>query len=131
MNPPARPPLVIRHAAVDSGKLQLARTFRRRPTAAEATAWQILRSRALFGLKFRRQQILAGFIVDFYCAERRLALELDGGVHDDPAQRAYDDARHEALARLSIRVLRIRNHDVHEQVLRDLLEPYAGPERRR
>jgi leucyl-tRNA synthetase len=131
MSHPARPPRVIRRADVDSNKLQLARRFRRAPTAVEAVAWQILRDRALCGLKFRRQQVIAGFIVDFYCPSQRLVLELDGGVHDDPTQREHDRTRTEALRQLSIRVLRVPNHDVHEQALRDLLQPYARTERSR
>lgn len=131
MSHPARPPRVIRRADIDSNKLQLARRFRQVPTEAEAAAWQILRDRALFGLKFRRQQLIAGFIVDFYCPSQRLVLELDGGVHDDPNQREHDHNRSQVLTRLSIRVLRLPNQAVHEQVLRDLLAPYARAERGR
>lgn len=131
MSHPARPPPVLRHADIDSNKLRLARRFRQAPTAAEATAWHILRDRAIFGLKFRRQQIIAGFIVDFYCPAQRLVLELDGGAHDDPTQRERDLDRTQALRRLSIRVLRVPNHLVHEQALRVLLEPYARPDRAR
>ena len=123
----ARPPSIIRYAAIDSSKLQLAKSFRGRPTPAEAAAWEILRGRAILGLKFRRQQIIAGFIVDFYCASARLVLELDGGVHEDPVQRAHDRVRGEVLARHAVRVLRIPNRDVQEAVLRDLLAPYARP----
>ena len=130
MSHPARP-RVVRRADIDAHKLQLARRFRRAPTAVEAVAWQIFRDRALCGLKLRRQQIIAGFIVDFYCPSQRLVLELDGGVHDDPTQREHDQARTEVLRQLSIRVLRVPNHDVHEQALRDLLQPYARPERSR
>lgn len=131
MSHPARPPRVIRHADIDSNKLRLARRFRQAPTAAEAAAWQILRDRAIFGLKFRRQQIIAGFLVDFYCPAQRLVLELDGGVHDDPTQREHDLDRTQILRQLSIRVLRVPNHDIHAQALRDLLEPYARPGRTR
>jgi very-short-patch-repair endonuclease len=127
----ARPPRVIRRADIDSNKLQLARRLRKAATEAEAAAWQLLRDRALFGLKFRRQQLIAGFVVDFYCSSQRLVLELDGGVHDDPDQRERDRIRTEALRQLSIRVLRVPNHEVHEQALRDLLQPYARPERSR
>ena len=128
---PAPPPPVTRRAAIDARKLARARSFRRQPTLAEATAWSLLRGRQLLGLKFRRQQVIAGFIVDFYCPSQRLVLELDGGVHDDPTQREHDQARTEILRQLSIRVLRVPNHDVHEQALRDLLQPYARPERSR
>lgn len=122
-----RPAHLIVHADIDARKLALARAFRRAPTVAEAAAWRILRDRGLFGLKFRRQQVIAGFIVDFYCASARLALELDGGVHDDPEPRAYDASRRQALASHAVRVLRLHNRDVHEQGLRDLLAPYARP----
>src|ERR1700679_2709075 len=98
MSHPARPPRVVRHADIDSNKLRLARRFRQAPTAAEATAWQILRDRAIFGLKFRRQQLIAGFIVDFYCPAQRLVLELDGGAHDDPTQRERDLDRSQILS---------------------------------
>jgi very-short-patch-repair endonuclease len=131
MSHPARPPRLIRRADIDSNKLQLARRFRRAPTVVEATAWQILRNRALCGLKFRRQQVIAGFVVDFYCPSQRLVLELDGGVHDDPTQREHDRERTEVFRQLAIRVLRVPNHVVHEQALRDLLQPYARPERSR
>jgi very-short-patch-repair endonuclease len=131
MSHSSRPPRVLRHADIDANKLKLAKRFRQAPTDAEATAWQILRDRAIFGLKFRRQQLIAGFVVDFYCPSQRLVLELDGGVHDDPARRERDRVRTEALRQLSIRVLRVPNHHVHEQALRDLLEPFARPVRAR
>jgi very-short-patch-repair endonuclease len=131
MTHPARPPRVIRRTDTDSNKLDRARRFRKAPTAAEAVAWKILRDRAVYGLKFRRQQLIAGFIVDFYCPSQRLVLELDGGVHHDPTQREHDVTRSQVLRRLSIRVVRLPNHAVHEQALRDLLAPYARPERSR
>src|SRR6202789_3437162 len=109
MSHPARPPRVVRHADIDSNKLRLARRFRQAPTAAEATAWQILRDRAIFGLKFRRQQLIAGFIVDFYCPAQRLVLELDGGAHDDPTQRERDLDRSQILSREPDFASRTRN----------------------
>src|ERR1700679_2810851 len=98
MSHSARPPRVVRHADIDSNKLRLARRFRQAPPAAEATAWQILRDRAIFGLTFRRQQLIAGFIVDFYCPAQRLVLELPGGAHDDPTQRERDLDRSQILS---------------------------------
>ena len=61
------------------------------------------------GLKFRRQQVIAGFIVDFYCASRRLALELDGAPHDHPDHAEHDARRTQALQKRAIHVLRLRN----------------------
>ncbi len=59
-------------------KVALAKGNRHDPTAAEAAAWVLLRDRRCLGLKFRRQHVIRGFIVDFYCAELRLAVEVDG-----------------------------------------------------
>jgi len=98
-----------------------ARALRKQPTPAEAAAWELLRNRRCLGLKFRRQQAIGSFVVDFYCAELRTALELDGGVHDDPGQREYDRLRDAALARLGVTILRVRNEDVSLEYLRRLL----------
>jgi very-short-patch-repair endonuclease len=116
---------VTQGAAIDARKLVLARSFRRQPTPAEAAAWRLLRGRAILGLKFRRQQVVAGFIVDFYCPSLRLVLELDGGVHDDPAQVERDTLRTHALSRRALDVVRIRNDQVSEHRLRELLAPYS------
>lgn len=75
----------------------------------------------MLGLKFRRQQLVAGFLTDFYCAELRLVLELDGGVHEDPAQVEYDARRTQILTNLAIDVVRIPNAHVSGPALRDLL----------
>jgi very-short-patch-repair endonuclease len=58
-----------------------ARTLRRNPTDAERRLWRHLRSRQLFGYKFRRQYPIAGYIADFACVEAGLVIELDGGQH--------------------------------------------------
>lgn len=121
-----RPPTVTRGAAIDARKLALARDFRRRPTPAEAEAWRLLRGQRILGLKFRRQQLVAGFVVDFYCASLRLVLELDGGVHDDPAQAEHDALRTQALSRMAIHVVRVRNDQVSEHALRELLATYCA-----
>jgi very-short-patch-repair endonuclease len=119
------PPSVTRRAAIDARKLALARSFRRQPTPAEAAAWLLLRGRKILGLKFRRQQVVAGFIVDFYCASLRLVVELDGGAHDDPAKAECDALRTRALSKLAIDVVRVRNDQVSEHALRERLAPYS------
>jgi very-short-patch-repair endonuclease len=126
MSPP-RPPTVTRGVDIDRRKLALARRFRRQPTPAEAEAWQLLRGERILGLKFRRQQLVAGFIVDFYCASLRLVLELDGGAHDDPVQAEHDALRTQALSRLAIDVVRLQNDQVSEHGLRELLATYSEP----
>jgi len=120
-------PPVIQGAAIDARKLALARRFRREPTPAEAAVWRLLRGRRLLGLKFRRQQVVAGFIVDFYGASLRLALELDGSIHDGPARAKDDLLRSQILAMLAINVVRVRNDQISERALRELLAPYSEP----
>lgn len=68
----------------------------------------MLRNRAMLGLKFRRQHILQGFIVDSYCAAERLVLELEGDVHDASDRRASDDARAAWLETAGYRVVRLQ-----------------------
>jgi len=88
---------------------QRARSLRRAPTPAEAAAWQLVRASRL-GPRFRRQQPLGPYIADFFCAEARLVIELDGPQHgDDPAR---DARRDRWLESQGIRVLRFRNEDV-------------------
>ena len=95
------------------GKLyQYGRELRQESTEAEKLLWAELRSRKLNGLKFRRQHPLDKFIVDFYCNERKLVIELDGSVHDKKINKEYDDARTAMLAGLNIIVLRFKNEDV-------------------
>ncbi|MDP8998975.1 MAG: endonuclease domain-containing protein [Myxococcota bacterium] len=95
-------------------KLALARAMRTMATAAEAQLWSALRGRQLDGWKFRRPHVVAGYIVDFYCAELWLAVEVDGGVHQ--AQRAHDMRRDCDLALLGVRVVRLHNPDVLERL---------------
>lgn len=109
----------VTHAAVyiSQAEREASRAARRAPTAAEALAWSLVRDRRCLGVKFRREQVVEGFRVDLYCAELRLAIELDGGVHDDPEQRAYDAARTRVLGALGICVMRVRNEDVSRETL--------------
>ncbi len=117
------------HAArrwIDREKITAARRMRREPTEAERAAWELLRDRRCLGLKFRRQQIIDGFVVDFYCAEARLAVEIDGGVHDDPDQAEYDEQRTRVLAASGVTVARVPNESVGAAQLAKLLGPYSA-----
>lgn len=89
---------------------QRARELRAEPTPSEARLWQALRNRAAGGLKFRRQVPFGSYIVDFYCAEKRLVVEVDGGVHDE--QKTYDSERTTWLESNGLKVIRVRNEDV-------------------
>jgi very-short-patch-repair endonuclease len=103
-----------------------ARELRHNPTPAERHAWTLLRNRGILGLKFRRQHVLHGFLVDFYCPSERIVIELEGDVHDTDAQRDYDQARAGFLNAAGYHVIRVRNRDVSrahlEAVLRAELE---------
>lgn len=95
--------------------IALARSLRQRSTRAEQILWHWLRNRTLFGFKFRRQHPVANYILDFYCAELKLCIELDGGVHNEFVVAMHDAQRDNDLARLGINVVRIENHFVFEQ----------------
>ena len=81
-----------------------ARQLRKNPTEAERVLWQHLRLRQLEGYKFRRQQPIGQYIVDFVCFEHRLVIELDGGQHSQ--QNSYDSQRAAWMERQGFRVLR-------------------------
>src|SRR5438132_13832939 len=87
-----------------------ANRLRRDQTDAERKLWMRLRDRQLNGLKFRRQQPIGRYIVDFFCAEYRLVIELDGGQHVDQIQ--ADKRRTEFLNKVGYRVLRFWDHEV-------------------
>ena len=91
-----------------------ARQLRERQTQAEALLWQVLRSRRLCGLKFRRQFPIEPFIVDFACVAHQLIIEIDGGYHDRIYER--DQSRQERLEAAGWQVVRFRNEDVLENV---------------
>jgi very-short-patch-repair endonuclease len=74
--------------------------------------WTALRSRRFHGYKFRRQQPLGRYIVDFVCFDHHLILELDGGQHNTPAAKAYDTERTVWLASEGFRLIRVWNHEV-------------------
>ncbi|MBU0517282.1 MAG: endonuclease domain-containing protein [Proteobacteria bacterium] len=101
-----------------------ARQLRRRQTEAEKRLWYHLRARRLGGHKFRRQHPVGPFVVDFYCEATRLVIEVDGGGHNEPCQRVYDQRRTMLLEGFGLRVLRFWNDEVlvnTEQVLEVIL----------
>ncbi len=102
-------------------KFALARQLRRAATPAERHAWSLLRNHGVLGLKFRRQHVLHGFIVDFYCVAERLVLELEGDAHDGNERQAYDAARAAFLEATGYRVVRVRNSDLTRPKLEALL----------
>ena len=92
--------------------IPLARSLRETATKSEQTLWKSLRNRQLGGYKFRRQHGVTPYVLDFYCAEALLAVELDGDVHGIPEQEKHDRRRDQFLTALGIEVLRFWNEDV-------------------
>lgn len=90
--------------------------LRNNSTKAEIILWRFLKKKQTGGFKFRRQHGIGSFIVDFYCPEKRLAVELDGDVHGVKKQASYDRARQRKIESLGIRVLRFTNEEVMQNV---------------
>jgi very-short-patch-repair endonuclease len=101
---------ITRGQHVAPEKLALARQFRKSPASDERALWDALRNEARAGLHFRRQQVIDGLIVDFYCAAVGIAIELDGPIH--AAQMIEDAERDRALASRGVRTIRIASERV-------------------
>lgn len=101
---------IIVGQAVDSGRLAFASHLRREMTREE----RILRANRFHGLRFRRQQVIDGYIVDFYCHGLRLVLEVDGEVHS--RQQEYDIQRDAVLTSRGLTILRVSNDAVHDDL---------------
>lgn len=115
---------IIPGQKIAAQKLARAKQLRREMTRAERTLWQELRGNRL-GAHFRRQQIVAGFIVDFYCHAASLAIELDGGIHETSDQKEDDSRRDVVLREMGLRVIRIKNDQIEAdlpQVLKKIRE---------
>jgi very-short-patch-repair endonuclease len=100
-HPPAKLPEDIR---------AYAREMRGRMTDAEALLWMLLRNRRIAGAKFRRQHPVGRYILDFYCDEKKLGIELDGGQHGEAT--GYDQQRDSWLQTQGIRILRFWNNQM-------------------
>ena len=107
---------VVAPISVLCGEMNRARELRKHSTDAERLLWRHLRSRQLGGFKFRRQQPLGGFILDFVCLEKRLIIEVDGGQHNESVQALYDSQRSEWLAQQGFRIVRFWDHEVLNQL---------------
>ena len=108
--------------------VEVARGFRKEATASEAILWQALRGKQLDGRKFRRQQPIGPFVVDFYCAAERVIVEVDGPIHED--QRVADQERQRLLETLGLRFVRVAAADVEtslQTVLSTLRRAFRTP----
>lgn len=112
-------------------KVQFARALRKNQTGTERLLWSKLRNRQLEELKFRRQEQIGPYIVDFICFERKLIIELDGGQHNEDVNKAKDTTRTEWLQKEGYQVLRFWDNEVFinlegvlEKVRLNLLHPH-------
>lgn len=125
---------IVRGQKVTREKIQRAKELRQNMTEAEKILWQHLRANRLDGWHFRRQQIIAGYIVDFYCHAASLIIELDGEIHQK--QLEADRERDTSLAKRGFHILRFRNEDIFtrssevlteiRQTLKTLSPPLQG-----
>jgi very-short-patch-repair endonuclease len=104
-------------------KKEFARFLRKHQTACEEKMWRLLRNKQFKNLKFRRQHVVGGFVVDFYCNQYKFAVEIDGGIH--MRRKGYDELRDEALESKGIHLLRVSNPEIEndeEMVIRRISE---------
>ncbi len=90
-----------------------ARELRKQDTSAEARLWQALRNRRVGGRKFRRQEAIEGYVVDFFCPAAKLVIEVDGATHSTEQELARDAYRTRARERCGLHVIRFTNHEIH------------------
>jgi imidazole glycerol-phosphate synthase subunit HisF len=91
------------------------RDLRKKSTDTEKILWEQLRNSKL-GVKFRRQYSVTGYVIDFYCPEKRLGIELEGGVHKRKNQIIYDKYREEYIKAFGIKLIKFRNEEVEKDI---------------
>ncbi|MFQ5706927.1 MAG: endonuclease domain-containing protein [bacterium] len=92
------------------------RTLRKNATDAERILWQHLRGKQIGGFKFRRQYSIDQFVLDFYCPEVKLAVEVDGATHFTEEAQAYDRAREDYIRTFGVTFLRFTNLEVYDSL---------------
>jgi very-short-patch-repair endonuclease len=102
------------------------RVLRNNPTVHEHLLWERLKGRQVNGLKFRRQYSVGPYIIDFYCPEVKLAVELDGSVHFVDDRPEYDANRSGFIERFGIRIVRITNDAIERDIEAVLAEITAA-----
>ncbi|MEK7635054.1 MAG: endonuclease domain-containing protein [Patescibacteria group bacterium] len=91
------------------------RELRKNQTKTEEILWWYLRGQKL-GVKFKRQHSIGGYILDFYCPEKKLIIELDGEVHNTKEAREYDEVRDKYFRELDYKILRFENREVENDI---------------
>jgi len=89
-----------------------AKELRKNMTKAEKLLWEELKGKKLGGYKFRNQHPISKFIIDFYCHNKRLGIEIDGAIHNTKGHKFYDNDRTGILNDFGIKILRFKNEEV-------------------
>ena len=105
---------IITEQKIGTGKVQRSKELRRQMTEEERILWDQLRANRLGGFHFRRQQVIDGFIVDFYCHKAGLVVEVDGPIHEEQAE--YDLERAGILTGRGLWILRIKNEEIRQDL---------------
>ena len=111
-------------------KIILARNLRKNSIIQERRLWNLLKNRQFHNLKFKRQQLIGDYIVDFICKEVKIIIEIDGGQHNEPENIEYDKTRTEYLNNLGYKVIRFWNNEIYENIegvvlrLREEINPH-------
>ncbi len=104
------PRKIVRGQHISAEKIQRAKELRQEMTTQERQLWEAVRGNRLAGFHFRRQQVIYGYIVDFYCPAARLVVEIDGPIHVQQAE--YDQEKDRLLGEHGLMVIRIQNDAV-------------------
>jgi very-short-patch-repair endonuclease len=94
--------------------MELAKSLRNTMTYLESFLWEKLKGKQIYGVRFRRQHAIDFYIVDFYCHEARLVIEVDGEIHYDRIE--YDDGRSAEMEKFGIKVIRFTNFEVENNI---------------
>ncbi len=95
-------------------KKEFSRNLRQEGTPEERKIWKALRNRSFLNLKFRRQHVIEGFVVDFYCYELNIAIEIDGKIHE--RQNEYDELRQSLIEEKGIKFIRVTNEEINRDI---------------
>ena len=99
-----------------NNKTILARNLRKNATIQERRLWNLLKNRQFCNLKFKRQQPVGDYIVDFICKEAKIIIEIDGGQHNEPKNIEYYKTRTEFLNSLGYKVIRFWDNEIYENI---------------
>ena len=115
-----------RYRQLKDNEKKLTYEFRDNPTPAEKALWNILRNKKVLGFKFRRQHKIGQFIVDFYCHNAGLIIEVDGGIHEK--RKIEDQIRSRFFRTLGLRVIRFSNEEILNSIqeIKRKIENYSS-----